>query len=271
MSDKIKVVIIDDELLARKRVRGLLEKVPTVDIIGECSNGKEAVDFLSANDAQLIFLDIQMPEMNGFEVVRMLEEDKLPEIIFVTAYDAYAVKAFDVQALDYLLKPFDDERFFQALERAQDRISGSESDDYQLRLKSLLQQEAEREPRLKRFMIKKAGKILLLPTHQVEWIEASGCYAALHSGTDSHLIRETMNNLEAKLDPDLFIRIHRSTIVKIDQIKEFQSYFKGDYMVILQNGEKLGACPRIDTSKVLIRAVLLNLNDFSLFSKVARN
>ena len=246
MTAKIKTLIIDDEPLARRNIRLLLEKDPQIEILEECRNGREAVKAINTHSPDLIFLDIQMPEMDGFDVLARVGPEHIQAIVFVTAFDQYALKAFDVHALDYLLKPFDDERFAHALERAKTQIEAREIDRLSKRLLALLEErESERTGArehtnyLTRLMIKVAGRVTLLKVEDIDYIEADGNYAKLHVGKKSHLLREKMNDLEGRLDPAKFVRIHRSVIVNLDRIKEMHPHFNGDYIVVLEDGRKL--------------------------------
>lgn len=244
MADKIRTVIVDDEPLARRNLRLLLEKDPQIEIVEECGNGREAVQAIHALSPDLIFLDIQMPEMDGFDVVERVGPEQIQAIIFVTAFDQYALKAFDVHALDYLLKPFDDERFGNALRRAKSQIEAREINRLSKRLLALLD-ERERisssrsKSYLTRVMIKAAGRVVLLKVDEIDFIEADGNYAKLHVGRKSHLLREKMHDLEGRLDPARFVRIHRSVIVNLDRIKEMHPHFNGDYVVVLEDGRQL--------------------------------
>lgn len=236
---KIKTLIVDDEPIARDRVRRMLREESDVEIVGECGNGAEAVAFINENQPDLVFLDIQMPEMTGFEALQQLNQNQAPVIIFVTAYDQYAIQAFDVHALDYLLKPFNRQRFQRAVERARELIEKTQVGTIDERLVSLLSDLKASKKYLERLVVKSVGRVFFLRTDEVDWIEAAGNYAKLHVGREGHLIRETMNGLEAKLNPDKFLRIHRSTLVNIDQIKELSPLFSGDYTVMLKNGVEL--------------------------------
>jgi two-component system LytT family response regulator len=234
-----RALIVDDEPLARERIRALLNDEPDVQIIGECANGHEAIISIEQQRPDLIFLDVQMPELDGFGVLEALGPKHLPAVIFVTAYDQYALRAFDVHALDYLLKPFDRERFKKALERARTQIGRERSGDIDRRLLALLK-DIKAEPKaLERLVIKSTGRVFFLKTEEIDWIEAAGNYVRLHAGRDSHLLRETMNALEARLDPDKFLRIHRSTIINIERIKELHPLFRGEHIVILRDGTRL--------------------------------
>jgi two-component system LytT family response regulator len=244
---KIKTLIVDDEPLARRNLRVLLKDDPEIEIIGECGSGHEALRIIQTKPPDLLFLDIQMPEMDGFDVLKGIDHEHLPAIIFVTAFDQYALKAFEVHALDYLLKPFNDARFEKALEQAKSQIEQREINNLSRKLFALLedredasQANAPSPPALlARVMIKSASRVFFLKVDEIDWIEADDYYVKLHTGRKSHLLRETMNELEAKLDAAKFLRIHRSTIVNIDRIKELSPLFNGDYAVILQDGTEL--------------------------------
>jgi two-component system, LytTR family, response regulator len=234
-----RVVIADDEPLARERLRTLLADQPWVQIVAECKNGTEAVDAVTRLRPDLVFLDIQMPGSNGFEVIDAIGAARMPLVIFVTAFDKYALRAFDVHAVDYLLKPFDRERFEQALIRARDQLERRTNGDFERRLLELVQDLKPVTPRLERFVIKSGGRVFFVRADEIDWIEAAGNYVKLHVGADAHLFRETMNALEAQLDPDTFFRIHRCHIVNIERVKELQPWFNGEYVVFLRNGTRL--------------------------------
>src|SRR5215203_68701 len=246
MSKKIRTLIVDDEPLARRNQRLLLEKDPQIEILEECRNGREAVKAINTLSPDLIFLDIQMPAMDGFDVLQRVGPEHIQAIIFVTAFDKYALKAFDVHALDYLLKPFDDDRFTQALERAKSQIQSREINKLSEQLLALLEaRENERQGSrqnqnyLTRLMIKVSGRVVLLKVEEIDFIEADGNYAKLHVGRKAHLLREKMHDLEGQLNPAKFVRIHRSIIVNLDRIKEMHSHFNGDYIVVLEDGRQL--------------------------------
>ena len=236
---KIRTLIVDDEPLARERVKRFLKDERDFEILGECGNGDDAIKAIREKQPDLVFLDIQMPEKNGFDVIRGLDSRSLPNIVFVTAYDQYALQAFEVHALDYLLKPFNKERFHQAVRRAKEQIESRRRGELDERLASLISSIAPDKKFLERLVVKSVGRVFFLKTNEIDWIEASGNYLKLHVGRDSHMIRETMNSIEAKLDPSQFMRIHRSTIVNIDRIKELHPMFSGDYSVILRDGSEL--------------------------------
>jgi two-component system LytT family response regulator len=235
----MKILIVDDEPLARERVRRHLRDEPGVEIVGEAGNGREAVAVIEEKTPDLVFLDVQMPEMNGFDVLKALEENKIPAIVFTTAYDKYAIQAFEFHALDYLLKPFSRERFRRAVRHAREQLENSrQSGSIDERLVSLLE-NLKAKKYLERIVVKNSGRVFFIKTDEIDWIEAAGNYLKLHVGREAHLIRETMQSIEAKLDPEKFFRIHRSTLVQIDRIKELHPLFSGDYAVILRNGAEL--------------------------------
>ncbi len=246
MNEKIRTLIVDDEPLARRNLRLLLENDPQIEILDECRNGREAVKAINAMSPDLIFLDIQMPEMDGFDVLERVGTEQIQAIIFVTAFDQYALKAFDVHALDYLLKPFDDEGFAHALRRAKTQIEAREINRLSKRLLALLDERVSQrasssreQDYLKRLMIKVSGRVVLLKVDEIDFIEADGNYAKLHVGKKAHLLREKMHDLEQRLDPARFVRIHRSVIVNLDRIKEMHPHFNGDYVVVLNDGRQL--------------------------------
>ena len=246
MLTKIRTLIVDDEPLARRNLRVLLEKDPQIEILDECRNGREAVKAINTLSPDLLFLDIQMPEMDGFDVLERAGPEHIQAIIFVTAFDQYALKAFDVHALDYLLKPFDDERFANAMKRAKSQIEAREINKLGKRLLALLEErDSERKGSIQqkdyltRLMIKVSGRVMLLKVEEIDFIEADGNYAKLYVGRKAHLLREKMHDLEGQLDPAKFVRIHRSTIVNLDRIKEMHPHFNGDYIVVLEDGRQL--------------------------------
>jgi len=218
-----RALIVDDEALARERVRTLLEVSDGVTIVGECSGGREAVDAIIEKRPDLVFLDVQMPDLNGFEVLDAVATDWLPAVIFVTAYDEYALKAFDVHAIDYLLKPIEPERFHKALARVTKR--------------DLLSFLDERP--IDRLVIRTRSKVSFLKPSEIDWIEADGKHAVLHAGRETHVVRHTLTKLEQRLASHGFVRVHRSAIVNVDRIKELEPWFHGEYVVILKDGTKL--------------------------------
>jgi two-component system, LytTR family, response regulator len=243
---KFKTLIVDDEPLARRTIKALLEDDPAMEIIGECGSGREAVNFIREQPPDILFLDIQMPGMNGFEVLARIEHDRIPAVVFVTAFDQYALKAFEVHALDYLLKPFTDQRFKETLRQAKTNVEMREMNRLSQSLMALLKEHAGlqtgramRKSYLSRFMIKLGGRVVFINAAEVDWIAADNYYIKLHVGGKSHLLRISMNELEEKLDPEKFLRIHRSTIINFDRVKELHQNPNGEYVVVLKNGTEL--------------------------------
>jgi len=240
--EKIRTIIVDDEPLARERIRTLLDAEPDFEIVAECDGGAAAVSAVDSLDPDLLFLDIQMPEIDGFDVLSAIEPEQMPAVIFVTAYDQYAVRAFEVHALDYLLKPFDKERFKEALERVRSRTGAAGKEDASALTEHIarLLDDVRTERRTNdRILIKSEGKIFFLSTQEIDWVEAAGNYMRLHAGNETYLMRETMSGMEKRLPSDHFVRIHRSTMVNFNRIKEMQPAFSGEFTVILKNGEEL--------------------------------
>jgi two-component system LytT family response regulator len=236
----IRALIVDDEPLARERIRTLLDSEQDITVAAEASNGLEAVDAIREHSPDLVFLDVQMPNVDGFDVIELVGADRMPPVVFVTAYDQHALRAFEVQALDYLLKPFDADRFHGTLQRARRQIEGLEHGDLSRRLLSLVRSlKGDQPTRTDRLVVKSGGRLFFLRSEEIDWIEAAGNYVRLHVGADAHLLRETMTSIEARLNPEVFFRIHRSYIVNIERIKELQPWFNGEYVVILRNGTKL--------------------------------
>jgi two-component system, LytTR family, response regulator len=236
---KIRTLIVDDEPQGRERIRTLIGDDAEIEVVGECSDGKQAVSAIERTRPDLVYLDVQMPEMDGFAVLDAIAGDRMPAIIFVTAYDRYAVQAFEVHALDYLLKSFDRERFQDALRRAKEQIRGSQEGIWNERLTGLLEDLQTRQSRMTRFVIRSKGRVVFLRVEEIDWLEAAGNYVSIHVGRQSHLVRETLQAVEVRLDPAKFLRIHRSTLVNSDRIKELQPLFHGDYVVRLQDGTEL--------------------------------
>lgn len=236
---KIRALIVDDMLLARERVRDCLSLDSEIEIIGECKNGFEAIGVIRELKPDLVFLDVQMPGLGGFEVVEELGFDQMPIIVFVTAYDEFALNAFEANALDYVLKPFDDERFRRAVERAKREIKSASAGKAGNQLLRLIQ-DVKKEPKyLQRIMVKTVEQTILVPVREIYWISAAGNYLELHTVSATHLIRERISTFEKKLNPGEFARIHRSTIVNLNFIKELRPLFNGDHQVILNNGKQL--------------------------------
>jgi two-component system, LytTR family, response regulator len=236
---KIKVLVADDEPLARERLSGLLSQEPDIEMVGQARDGEEAVTAIHDDSPDLVFLDVQMPQMNGFDVIEAVGSDKMPLVIFVTAYDQHALKAFQVRALDYLLKPFDRERFKDALSRARKQLERDENGDLGRRLLALVKDLRRDQPKSDRLVVKSGGRLFFLRTDEIDWVEAAGNYVRLHVGPGSHLLRETMNAIEGRLDPEKFFRIHRSRIVNMERIQELQPWLNGEYAVLLRTGTRL--------------------------------
>jgi two-component system LytT family response regulator len=236
---KIRTLVVDDEPLARERVMSLLQQENDVEIVGECADGAQAVSAIQDRSPDLVFLDVQMPGCDGFEVIRNVGADRMPNVIFVTAYDEYALQAFEVHALDYLLKPFGKDRFQQTLRHAREALERRRAGDLGRRLLALVHDIKPEPQRVERLVVKSGGRVFFLRTDEIDWIEAAGNYVRLHLGTESHLFRETMNRMESRLDTRRFARIHRSRIVNTERIKELQPWFNGDYVVILRDGTRL--------------------------------
>ena len=247
---KIRTLIVDDEPLARERVRSMMDTVGDLEVIGEARDGAEAVDVILSQAPELVFLDVQMPKLDGFEVIHSVGAERMPPVVFVTAFDQHALRAFEVQAMDYLLKPFDQDRFQGALRRVRQQMDTAENGELGKRLLALVRDlksdlpgegltPAPVDKRSDRMVVKSSGRLFFLRADEIDWVEAAGNYVRLHVGAESHLLRETMNAIEGRLHPDTFFRIHRSRIVNIERIKELQPWFNGEYVVILRNGTKL--------------------------------
>jgi two-component system LytT family response regulator len=242
MTARVRVLVVDDEPLARAGVIQLLARDPEVDVVGEAGDGRAAVAAIAALQPDLLILDVQMPELDGFEVLRSLPRDRMPAVIFVTAYDQHALRAFEVHALDYLLKPFDDERFAEAVARAKQTLRSAELGELSRRLVGLLEERGAApapETRLTRLIVKHEGRVAFVRVEDLDWIEAADYYVKLHTKGQVHLLRESLNTLETKLDPARFFRVHRSAIVNLDRIRELQPFFKGEHILLLQDGTRL--------------------------------
>ncbi len=241
----LQTLIVDDEPLAREGIRILLQRDPEITVVGECGDGTTAVNFLKSTPVDLLFLDIQMPSMNGFDVLAHLDQSRIPAVIFVTAYDRFALQAFKVHALDYLLKPYSDEEFYTAVNRAKEYIRLKSFEPLTEKIHHLLSDLAVNPPvatpvkeYLSRIAVNLKGSIIPVPVTEIEWIEAADYYAVLHTREKSYVLRETLQALEEQLDPLVFLRIHRSAIVRIDQIQEIRPYFEGESVLLLKNGSK---------------------------------
>jgi two-component system LytT family response regulator len=234
--DRIRALIADDEPLARRGVRLLLERDSGIEIVGEAAGGVEAADLIKRLRPDLVFLDVQMVGCDGFETL-LRAGPAAPVVVFVTAYDEYALRAFEFNAVDYLLKPYDDSRFAAALDRARDSVMRRRQDVVDDRLTRLIE-HLEGDGR-DRILLKLSGEIIFLKTSEIDWIEAEGDYVKFHVAGRTHLMRGTMTSLEARLDPARFIRIHRSTIVNVDRLRKLSPSFEGEYEVVLLDGTKL--------------------------------
>jgi len=244
----VRVVIADDERLARQKMRILLEAEPSIAVVAECQDGRQTVSAISCLRPDLLLLDIQMPDLDGFQVLNQIPPEEMPLVIFTSAYDQYAIRAFEAHALDYLLKPFDQERLHQAIERARMDLLKSGNREFTNRLMELLArlkagapgQPGEPQDRL---VIKAKGRVIFLDLNEIDWVEAAANYVRLNVGKESYLLRETISRTSERLNPSEFIRIHRSTIVNVRKIKELIPVNSGEYVVVLKNGKEL-SCSR---------------------------
>jgi len=241
---RIRALIVDDEPIARRGIRKLLETQNHVEIVGERSNGLEAVAAIQDLSPNLVLLDVQMPEMDGFEVIEAVGAESMPAVVFVTAYDKYALRAFDVHAVDYLLKPFDPERFRSALDHATASLERRAGDGLGEKLRQLLEEHRPARKPLERLVVRSGGRIFFLDVAEIDFIEAADNYVDLHIGKRSHLVRQTLGHLEARLDPDQFVRIRHSTIVNLRRIKELRPSPGGEYDVVLVTGQVLESSRR---------------------------
>ena len=257
MKDPIRVLIVDDEPLARAGLKKLCERDPEIEVVGECTDGRAAVAAIEQVEPDLLLLDIQMPFMDGFEVLCAVGPDRMPQVIFVTAYDQFALRAFEVHALDYLLKPFGDKRFLDAIARAKQAIRQAGSSDLRARLLGLLEAVGLEEqhgaepthaamassnathPFVSRIAVKERGRVFLVRADEIDWIEAADYCAKLHLRDSVYVIRESMKSLSARLDPDHFFRVSRSAIVNLDRIREIQPFSRGSQIVILKDGTQV--------------------------------
>ena len=237
---KTTALIVDDEPLARERIRTLLSEWPQVEVVGEAGNGYEAIEILGRHPVDLLFLDIQMPEIDGFAVLDAIGAEEAPLVIFVTAYDEHALHAFEVHALDYILKPVRPERFAEAMRRALETLGGRERDNLQERLEALLLERSLGARPLERILVRSAsGGAVFVRCDQIDWIESARNYVILHLGEKSHILRMPLHLLERRLDPERFVRLHRSTLANLESIKELHRWFRGEFVAVLKNGKKL--------------------------------
>jgi len=232
------VLLVDDEPLARAGLRALLDGDPDIAAIHEARDGQEAVTAIRTVRPDLVFLDVQMPEMDGFEVVRQIGGAEMPAVVFVTAHDRYAIQAFEINAIDYLLKPVTGQRFAKALERVKARMSDAGDGDSR-QILYLLESLAAPKRYVKRLAVRASGKVVFVDTGDIDWIEAAENYVQVHTPRSGHLLHVTMNALEKSLDPETFLRIHRSIIVNVGRIKELQAAMHGEYVLTLANGLRL--------------------------------
>ena len=243
----IRTVIADDEHLARRKLRVLLDAEPGVQVVAECQDGQQTVNAVQTHRPDLLLIDIRMPDMDGFQVLKQIAPDEMPVVVFTTAYDQFAIRAFEAHALDYLLKPFDGERLHHAVERARAELLKLHDRDLTGRILDLLAKNMEPKMESKqgddRMVIRAGGKVVFLDVKEIDWIEAAANYVKLNVGKDSYLLREGIGSISERLDPDRFVRIHRSVIVNVRKIKELQPCESGEYIAVLRNGKEL-SCSR---------------------------
>jgi two-component system LytT family response regulator len=237
----IRAMIVDDEPLARRRLRDLLASAPDVEVVAECANGKEAIQAIEASLPDLLFLDIQMPQVDGFDVLATVGVGRVPVVVFVTSYDQFALRAFEAQALDYLMKPFDDERFDTAMRRARAQLGDRQGTDVDRRLLALLDEVRGHRGYLQRLAVPEGNRSVFIRVQEIDWIGAERNYIRVYASGRGHLLRESLTSIEAVLDPAMFCRIHRSTIVNIDRIQSIESTFRGEYVVVLRDRTKLAS------------------------------
>ena len=237
MRPPIRVAVVDDEPLARAALRLALDADPELVVVGDCT-GIDAPALIERAQVELVLLDVQMPEVDGFQVLEALDRAALPAVVFVTAHDAYAVRAFEIHAIDYLLKPFDDARLVTALARAKDRLARPSAAAGEPLL-ALLEDRARRERQVERLVVRARGKLVAVRIQDIDWIEATDYYATLHVGGETHLVRQTMAELEASLDARKFVRVHRRAIVNLDRVREVHPLFRGDCTLVLTDGTQV--------------------------------
>jgi two-component system LytT family response regulator len=234
----LRTLVVDDEPMARERIVGMLAQEPDVEVVGECADGAQAAAAIKSLSPDLVFLDIQMPVTDGFGALRRIEPELMPMIVFVTAYSEYALQAFNVRALDYLLKPFSRDRLQQTLSHAREQSERQRTGKLGKGLLALVENMTPRKYE-ERIVVKSGGRVFFVRTDDIEWIEAAGNYVRLHLANQTHVFRETMNDMEARLDPERFVRIHRSRIVNADRIRALEPWTSGEYLLVLQNGAHL--------------------------------
>lgn len=236
----IRCLIVDDEPLGRDRIAALLKAIPQAEVVGMCQDGSEAVESIGELAPDLVFLDVQMPELDGFGVLAGISEQNRPEVIFVTAHDQYALKAFEVHAQDYLLKPFDADRLSAAFMRAAERIEGRRGNSgINTQLQALLEDLQQQRTRRTRIPIKSDGRVTLLPVENIDWIESADNHVKIHANKLVYTVRQTLQNMELSLSPSEFVRVHRGSMVNVARIKEIQPWFNGEYVVLLNDGTQV--------------------------------
>lgn len=239
---KIDCIVVDDEPIAREIIRDFLKDHPEVNVLGECSNGNEAIKEIITLKPHLVFLDIQMPDLDGFEVLNALAHN-LPHIIITTSYDKYALQAFEINAVDYLLKPFDQDRFDAAFLKATQHLKISKTEEFEGTIQKLMDfHRAQNESKnnfIDKFIVREAGNLIPIPIEDVEWVEAAGDYIKIHTRERSYMLNKTMNYVTQYLSPESFLKIHRSIIIRKDQIQRLEAYFNGEYFIVLKNKCKL--------------------------------
>lgn len=238
-TEPLRVLIVDDERLARHHLRQLLDEIECVECVGECPNGDSALAALRSSHPDVVLLDVQMPGLDGFDVVKQVPQDSMPAVIFVTAFDHYAVKAFEVHATDYLLKPPDPDRLRQALESARLRLQSRTFAEEQKRLRDLVERLQARSTGIDELVARDRGRSVRIPTDEIDWLQAEDNYVRIHSNGATHLIRTTIASLERDLDPARFIRIHRSAMVNVSRARELRRSLRGGYLIVLRSGDKL--------------------------------
>ncbi len=236
---KIRCLIVDDEPLGLERIAALLRSLPDAEVVGLCANGSEAVDQIETLSPDLLFLDVQMPELDGFGVLAAIRPERLPAVIFVTAHVQYALKAFEVHAQDYLLKPFDPDRLIAAYERARERIRGNLMGPTTSQLQQLVADMVRQRTRRTRVPLKVDGRVSFLPVESIDWIESADNHLKIHAKGQTHLVRQTLQSMEDSLSPADFVRVHRSFVVNVARIKEIQPWFNGEYVVVLHDGTQV--------------------------------
>lgn len=237
----IRALIIDDEPLLRERVRTLLTEYRDIELVGECRDGQEAANMILAERPDLIFLDIQMPELDGFEVIKAISDEYLPAIVFITAFDEYAIRAFEVNAIDYLLKPINESRFEQAMQRTIDRLKQPDrhEPDFDRKLQDLISGLRTSQSYTTRFVVRSGSKLSFVRASDVDWIDVADNYVRLHVSGREHLVRDTLKSVESQLNPEMFVRVHRSIIINLDRVESVEPYFHGEYVITIKDGARL--------------------------------